>query len=394
MAFPTGWTRYCPLVIQHGQVTANQTIAVVFTEACLPAEMLTTGNSHQAQADGGDIRFSTDTAGTSQLACEVVFWSKNANPALAKAEIWVPIAVSSSVDTTVYIWYSAGGSQSQPAAGAAFGRNAVWDSGYKGGVAHFPNGTSLTVFDSTGTNTFANTVTNPCSAVAGIVDGAVSSAANTTPAQSIDLGLLPHVFDGVSTVITLEAWAFPTDLSNDNRADGFCSSSRSGSNTLRVLVGKDGGTPSQIQIAVNQGSWVSNAVFFGSTVTTLVVNTWYHIVIVLDLVTPANRAVYVNGAVKASSSGTSGTPPTVIPTPLPSSANLFLQDGNERFAGSIDEYRMSNVIRSSTYVSTTYNNQHAPSSFTVAGSPVSPGGGGSAKGSALYGVNPTQGFIS
>ncbi len=80
------------------------------------------GDPNAAQANGGDIRFSTDSAGASQIALEVVVWTQNANPASAAAELWVgPVAVNSASDVTIYVWYSAGGAVSQPAAGAAFG---------------------------------------------------------------------------------------------------------------------------------------------------------------------------------------------------------------------------------------------------------------------------------
>jgi hypothetical protein len=85
-AFPTGWLRQAKLTVQHAQVPADQTaFPVLVTAATLPNEMVTAGGANAAQSDGGDIRFSSDAAGSSQLACEIVIWTQNANPALAEA---------------------------------------------------------------------------------------------------------------------------------------------------------------------------------------------------------------------------------------------------------------------------------------------------------------------
>jgi hypothetical protein len=68
-------------------------------------------------AGGGDLRFSSDAAGLNQLPCEVVD---------GLDVVWVkPTGVSISTGATLYVWGDNTGA-SQPAVGAAFGRNAVW----------------------------------------------------------------------------------------------------------------------------------------------------------------------------------------------------------------------------------------------------------------------------
>ena len=69
---------------------------------------------------GGDLRFSIDEAGASQLACEVVTLDKVGN----EAEVYVG-PFSAATGTVIHIWGANAGA-SQPAVGAAFGRNAVW----------------------------------------------------------------------------------------------------------------------------------------------------------------------------------------------------------------------------------------------------------------------------
>ncbi len=368
MSFPVGWNRKCALVIQHSQVTANQTIAVAITNAsgCLPTEMVTASGPNAAQSDGGDIRFSSDSAGSTRLACEVVLWSQNATPSLAKAEIWVPVTVSTSVDTTIYVWYNAGGGQTQPAANAAFGSQAVWDSNYKGGVVHFPPGSgTLTLTDSTGTNTFSN---SGMTAGAGIVDGCGASNGLT---QEADLGLLGSMFDGANTIITIEYWLYAsTTVTAVNKNVPLGTDSISLSGSFRCILGTDSATTNLIQLAVNtSGSFGNNYKELRSTATTLAISTWYHVVMIMDMVTLSNSLVYMNGASVAKSTSTGGSPGSVLPS-LGSHAFFGrFQGGGVRWDGGIDEYRMSNIARSSTYISTTYNNQNAPGSFIIAGTP-------------------------
>ena len=68
---------------------------------------------------GGDLRFSSDLAGATQLACEVVTFTKATGDV-----VWVKVP-SVSTGALIYVWGDNTGA-TQPAVGAAFGRNAVW----------------------------------------------------------------------------------------------------------------------------------------------------------------------------------------------------------------------------------------------------------------------------
>ena len=86
LVFPTGWLRRCPLVIQSSVVTGDEThFPVLLTNAtsCLPAEMVTANGANSAQANGGDIRFSTDLLGTNQIPCQIVNFLQDATASLA-----------------------------------------------------------------------------------------------------------------------------------------------------------------------------------------------------------------------------------------------------------------------------------------------------------------------
>jgi hypothetical protein len=112
MAFPTGWVRKVEIVLQGTEIDG--------TYSDFPV------GSNSALNGGGDIRFSTDSAGTTQIACEIVSYVTNASEPSREAEIWVLVpSITVSTDESIWMWYSKAG-ETQPATGAAFGRDAVW----------------------------------------------------------------------------------------------------------------------------------------------------------------------------------------------------------------------------------------------------------------------------
>jgi hypothetical protein len=122
-AFPVGWTQRVSLTIQHGKVPANQTaFPVLLTKATLPAAMLTLGGTRRGAVGWRRYPvFDGHPRERPRSHAKIVVWSQNASPASAKAEIWVPVNVLTASDVTIYVWYSAGGGQTQPAANAPFG---------------------------------------------------------------------------------------------------------------------------------------------------------------------------------------------------------------------------------------------------------------------------------
>lgn len=352
MAFPTGWTRSCALTIQHGQVPADQTaFPVLITEACLPAEMLTTGDPNAAQSDGGDIRFSTDSAGASQIACEVVIWTQNASPASAKAEIWVPVNVLTATDVTIYVWYSGGGGLSQPAASASFGSQAVWDSNFKA-VYHYADGSTLAATDST-SNANNGTVNGSVTAVAGKVDGGASFASNGYVSKTDNSSLRP-------SVITLSFWIKTTQTGNT------------------VAIEKD--TNNGFSVQTDTGSGVGLKINVGGPNAALGFNTthfsadgaWHHVgfIYAVQALNSASNHALIDGV---------DHPDTSNPgTPGYTTGPFYIGSRGGSFGATmqLDEVRLSNSTRTTTWITTEYNNQSAPASFTVAGTPGVGGAGG------------------
>ena len=78
---------------------------------------------------GGDLRFTHDEAGLIGLSCEVVLFQQSDDT----CQVWVrPLAkyASGSDIDICWVWGEGTGGPSQPAAGAAFGKNSVWRAEY------------------------------------------------------------------------------------------------------------------------------------------------------------------------------------------------------------------------------------------------------------------------
>ncbi|MDQ5882146.1 MAG: hypothetical protein QG616_1978 [Pseudomonadota bacterium] len=117
MTFPTGWARKCAITIDAAQVAGSGThsdFPVCLTVANLPSEMLDKDGSYPAQMGGGDIRFSSDSAGTTLLPCHVIEFITHNTPASGTALIYVGVDVAGTTDTTIYVWYSTADHKEQP----------------------------------------------------------------------------------------------------------------------------------------------------------------------------------------------------------------------------------------------------------------------------------------
>ncbi len=342
MAFPTGWLCSAPLVVQHSQVAANLTaFPVLITEACFATncpEILTTGDPHAAQSDGGDLRFSTDSAGASQIACEVVLWSQNATFASATAEIHVPRDILTGSDVTIYVWWSAGGGLTQPAANAAFGSQAVWGSSYLG-VYHIQVATSPNP-DSTANNRTMTNVNG--STVAGKINSGIVFAGNGKLFGSVTS------FPTGTADRTISLWAFPTSLAAaQSGLFGYGPTT-----TNNFFAGYFTNTP---------GLYFTQAGSAYPFPASVVVNNWYHVAFVFRS-SGSILEIYLNGASVGSQSIAIAT--------LQGTQVAFGTDGVNAAAfltGRMDEARALNVALSTAWILTEYNNQNSPGTFVIAG---------------------------
>ncbi len=167
MAFPDGWGRKQKITINNTKVSGSGTHSNIIYPVTLDdinAEVVDAG-SNSALNGGGDIRFSSDSAGVIQLPCHVIACIPHATPGSRKFLVNVEIPnISTSNDTDFYIWYKKTG-ESQPVATDIYGRNAV----YSTCISAYYLGDSRTV-DLTG-NGNDLTVNNAPTATTGLFDG-------------------------------------------------------------------------------------------------------------------------------------------------------------------------------------------------------------------------------
>ncbi len=367
LVFPTGWQRQCPLVIQSSVVIADQThFPVCLTNAtnCLPAEMVTAGDPNAAQANGGDIRFSTDILGASQIPCEVVNFLQNATASLATVEIWVPVDILDAANVTIYIWYKTASPQSQPDADDTFGSQAVWDANFTI-VEHFGNGTVLSVLDSTSN---ANDGTNNNGAAAA---GKFGGGINFSLASRF-VSFAAGAPSGTAAR-TFEFWENVADSGTGLYYDQGAVATGQRNQIVTGSTGAD------TFIDINGAS--RNMILTNTRT-----STWHFLA--LTMVTDINQAIfYFDGTAPAMGVATLALATAATPILLNQSVA-----GGLGQVGSYDEFRISDVVRSASWLNSTYATQNSPGTFTIAGTPVVPGSG--SVGNPLSGVNPLQGFIA
>ena len=127
MAFPANWRIRCKVTIQASEVPYSQgNFPCLLIENNLPSMIFHATSG--AQSDGGDIRFSSDQSGGTQLSLEIVTFTKGT----PDCEMYVKIpSMSSSVDTDIWVWWDTVDTESQPASAGAYGAYDVWSDDYE-----------------------------------------------------------------------------------------------------------------------------------------------------------------------------------------------------------------------------------------------------------------------
>lgn len=334
-----GTASWTVLRAQNGTSAASHSSGAPITNLFLAS---TSNGGGVTSASGFDLIFATDSGGTSPVAYERVVWT--ATQGLLEAHVLVASA-SSSVDTVLYILWgdaSVTTDQSNP--------TAVWDANYKL-IAHFPDGTTLGLADSTGLNTGTN---HSATATSGEIDGAANFNGSS---QYIDFGNSTPL--NITGDITMEAWVLTT-------TPGTC-----------VIAGQlSAAVTNGYQFYLQGSSIVLN--FFNAgfqsfliTSSTIANNT---LTLVSARRTSGTMKVFFNGAdagiflTQNQGSSTTG-----------SSTELFYVGRNAAnfyWPGKIDELRVSSVARSDDWIAAGYNTQSSPNTFYSLGTFAPPPTGG------------------
>ncbi len=296
---------------------------------------------HVNNSSGYDIYFYSDINLTTRLAAERESFVASTGELVA----WVKIpSLSASVNTTIYIAYGDSSISTDPNSDATYGKTNTWDSNFYG-VWHFPDGSSLDVTDSTSQlNTLAATGTP--TAATGQIGGGVTTGTGAnylTDTLTTPMGM----------VNSISGWVKFTSFGSQ----AFVATAVDG---CEIPIGDGAGTADKFGLFGS--GWV-----FGSRLTTGV---WYHLYVTRDSSTVSGYKGYLNGVIDITT--------TRSFTDSGSSMKVGVDkvnDSNHCVNGTIDEVRISNVVRSIDWIVTEYNNQNAPSTFMTFGSEVPTGGG-------------------
>ena len=357
MGFPS-WGRRCELVIQSSQVAQDCTdFPVLVHEDSLPSEIFDADGSYPALNGGGDLRFSTDQAGDTQLPCEVESFVTDNDPANGKSAVWVKRTLSSAANTSIWVYYNKSG-ETQPAETDAYGKHAVWDSNYVM-VQHMAETPPGTTYDST-SNSNDGTTSGMDSAdqVSGQIDGALDFDGVD---DYIDLGSISavHPLNLAGSNLTISFW-----LNWDGFGDSF----------QRIIDKSNGGFGANGYAVYNENTDLTLAVDGINNIRTnsnpIVVDTWKHITVVY--ISNSNTGQVFSDGVEATYLSRAAN---IIPS---DTTNMRIGTWNHatgrEYNGALDEVRISNIARAANWNLTEYNNQYAPSTFIIEGTPETPGG--------------------
>ncbi len=321
------WPYRKAITIDHTMVSGsltNFTVLIDITDADL---------ANKAQANGNDIVFA-DNYG-SKLSHEIEFFDS----VTGKLVAWVNVPALSSVsDTVLYMYYgNPSASNQQNVAG-------TWDSNYVM-VQHLEQATGAFI-DSTGNHNDCTPYGGVSQNVSGKIDGAAGFGGSSSYAT------IPFV---LSPPYTIECWANPATLNQSSPIVNFGQTDSGGSGVGMGIF------------ATDNEILIGNSLYhYGLTgvSTYLTAGTWAYW---CDAVTAANNiAFYLNGAAQTLSSSV----PSWFSSDDPNHGVIgarYLSGYSRFWNGAVDEVRISNIVRSASWLSTEYNNQQSPSSFyTVA----------------------------
>jgi hypothetical protein len=334
-------------------------------------------------ANGYDIYFYSDSAFTTRIPAEIEKY--DATNGILNA--WVKVGtVSHTIDTTIYMAYGNAGISTDPNLDDTYGKTSVWDSNYKG-VWHLPNGTSLSLGDSTSNALNLTNNGSYVTAVAGQIDGGANSPGTYSYATKASPGFTYTTGD----TITIEAWIKRVYVNASTYYPALALSKSGGSTTVRnfELDFNGGGvgetTSNSITVHYRNSADTAWTAFWHTTADTDT-TAWHHYAVTLTFGTGSTIAIYKDGvALTTASQNGNATPITAGVDTL----YLLSADASEFLGGSADEVRLSKgIARSADWIATEYNNQSSPgnigspSFYTVSGESylahVNIRGGGSA----------------
>lgn len=343
-SFPVGWKHYAPIVIQGVQVSGGAHVGfpVYLNEECVPPEMLDSDGGECCNADGSDVRITSDAAGASELPVHLVEITQNANPALATLNLWVKVpSITNGADTTIYVWWR-NPNATMPAVGSTYGQHAVWSADdvrfmLDDHLDATANGYDLTVVDT--------------AYVAGEIDDGIEFDADVTENAQ---------------------WSRPDTAATKQRTIEFWVNVDAGRAANDYIIYMPRGpfvyilAPAANKFQFNIWADWSTTDGIWRVDTQFDCGVWYHVQITYDGTATGNNPVcVVNGTSEAM---TETSTPAGSMLANYSGGRLGFNGGSLHFHGIIDEFGLVlGTLRSVDWAITSYNNQGSPGTFAVEG---------------------------
>ena len=341
MSFPSGFSKYQEVTIDHTKVSADLTDYVVYIDL---ANLVKAGADifDTCRSDGGDIR-ATKSDGTTQLATELVAIDTTAKT--GELHVKFTGTLSSSVDTIIRIWYN--GTDTALAVSDTYGRNAVW-SDYVA-VYHF---------ESDDTNSTGGTAATDTSVTYSSGNGLFGNGGGFNGSSS---KIYTNINLGSNPTFSVSLWE-KSSYAGTNYINLMTLCDQQTSNTgTQIYFFLEGST----DYMAAEGGGVNLRPASGNDAIT---GNWTHGVWQQDY--GANQSkIYFNGSLQDTDVKHSSTFNNWM------RISIF---GNNAgfFDGSMDEIKVRASYLSANWITTEYNNQNSPSTFYSAGSEQGGSGGG------------------
>jgi hypothetical protein len=342
--YDTGYSYRKNIVIYHSIAASNQAgfpVSISLTDAGL--SNISKGGKVQ-NSNGYDIIFVL--ADGTRLNHEMESYDSDTGKLVA----WVKVpTLSASVDTVIYMYYG-----NSAITTSQENKNGVWDDNYKM-VQHMnqnPAGAVPQMKDST---QFGNDATsNGSMTVGNQTEGPLGGAISFDGAnQYLDRGSSSSL-NNITDAITLSAWV---------KVNSFINNSYEG------LIWKlNGSDPSQATSYALTLGWNNQALKFCASTsggygrgrdgnTALNPGVWYYAVGTYDSATHIVN-LYLNGNLDSTSN--SAITGTILPV---NSMTRIGKGAQSPINGTVDEARISSVVRSADWIKAEYNNQASPEEF-------------------------------
>lgn len=320
--YDPGWNYRKQVTIHHTQVAggADLTSFPVLVNLASDANL-----AAQAQSSGNDILF-TGADGATKLAHEIESYTSGTGALV----VWIGVpSLSASVDTVLYMYYGNAGAPNQQ------NPTAVWDSNYHG-VWHLAENGTLAKDSTTNANNATSGV-QPTQAVGQIGNG--QSFDGST--QFLDIPDAPSL--DIPMNGTFSVWFKVADLRQSDLFQKGLPAENYGytawQDNTNLWWGPQYGTAPPGQWSEAPGA--------------LAAGQWYR----LDGVSNPSgyERLYLNGTFLTQSAA--------VFSFSPNSTLEFGRGQDGFFHGTLDELRISNIVRSDGWILTEYNNQSSPSTF-------------------------------